>query len=322
MTLHYLPMAKKTKRSFADDECMHRLRLNDTFGRKRLNQITRYEIVKFHTNLKDQGLAPATCDHHVKLLKHSLNLAIDWGFLTEKNPAARVPLFNADNRVENLLSDEELQRLIAVLRTDSNRPVCLIILFLLSTGARLNEALQATWSQMDIQNRIWTVPAAISKSKRSRAIPLTDSALDVLNQLDTAEEFQYLFINRRTGKPFVTIRKVFGRLQRLANLSKHMRIHDARHTTAQIMCNAGRTLLEVQAVLGHRHYVSSIRYARLAKSTIHEAANVTSKKIGIAAPTATIALEKSVEVEHAFIIDGATATPTSVPTALEQSGQG
>ena len=179
---HYLVMAKKTKRSYVDDERMFRLRLCNFFGNKRLNQITRYEIIKFHAGLRDEGLAPASCDHYVKLLKHSLNCAIDWGLLNDKNPAARIPLFNADNQVENLLSDEELQRLLVVLRTDANRPICQIILFLLSTGARLNEALQAKWSQIDISARVWVVPALASKSKKNRAIPLTDSAIDVLRQ--------------------------------------------------------------------------------------------------------------------------------------------
>ena len=87
---------------------MHRLRLGPVFGNKRLNQITRYEIIKFHAGLKDEGLAPATCDHYVKLIKHALNCGIDWGLIDVKNPAARIPLFNADNRIENLLSDEEL----------------------------------------------------------------------------------------------------------------------------------------------------------------------------------------------------------------------
>ena len=86
------------------------------FGHRRLNQITRYEIIKFHGKLKDEGLAPATCDHYVKLLKHSLNLAIDWGLLNEKNPAARVPLFNASNVIQNIPNDEQVGRLLELLK--------------------------------------------------------------------------------------------------------------------------------------------------------------------------------------------------------------
>ena len=72
-----------------------------------------------------------------------------------------------------------------VLRTDENRPVCLIAMFLLSTGARLNEALSATWSQIDRENRVWRISAINSKSKRMRSVPLNDSALEVLAQLET-----------------------------------------------------------------------------------------------------------------------------------------
>jgi len=37
--------------------------------------------------------------------------------------------------VEHLLSDAEVERLVQVLRTDANRAVCRIALFLLSVGA-------------------------------------------------------------------------------------------------------------------------------------------------------------------------------------------
>lgn len=91
-----------------------------------------------------------------------------------------MPQFARDNRVERYLEEAQLQRLVTVLRTDANRPVCDIALFLQSTGARLNEALSATWNQIDRDNRVWRIPATNSKSKKIRAVPLNDSALEVL----------------------------------------------------------------------------------------------------------------------------------------------
>ncbi|MEI2659438.1 MAG: hypothetical protein V9G11_05275 [Bifidobacterium adolescentis] len=46
-----------------------------------------------------------------------------------------------DNQVENYLDPEQLDRLVEVLRTDENRMVCLILMFLISTGARLERSL-------------------------------------------------------------------------------------------------------------------------------------------------------------------------------------
>jgi len=237
-TDHYLPHVTPRKRSWKRDEELFRLRIETVFGDKKLDAIERKQIQSFHTALLAEGLAPASCDHHVKLIRQSLNLAVEWDML-ERNPASKVPLFNVDNKVEHYLDDDQLQRLLAVLRSpDSPRNVCLIALFLLSTGARLNEALQARWSQIDRQTRVWRIPAAVSKSGKIRVVPLNDSALDVLAQLDTEGEFDGLFVNRQTGKPYTTIMKVWSRLRLKAGLPQ-FRIHDLRHQYASFLVNAG-----------------------------------------------------------------------------------
>ena len=273
-TEHYLPYVKPRKRSWGKDEEMFRLRINKIFGRQRLNQITRHKIQSFHTSLKDEGLSASTCNHYVKLLKHSLNLAIDWDML-DINPAVRVPLFHEDNKMENYLDDAELARLMDVLQHDDNRAVCRIILFLLSTGARLNEALSARWDQVDIDRRVWKIPASNSKSKRIRSVPLNDSAINVLNQLGTDE---YLFINWQTEKPYTTISKVWGRLRKKAGLA-HLRIHDLRHGYASFLVNSGRTLYEVQQILGHSDPSVTQRYAHLSTKALQDAANSASEVI-------------------------------------------
>jgi integrase len=274
---HYMPYVKVRKRSWKTDLGFYRLRLKAEFGEFRLNQITRQHIQTFHTRMSDEGLAAATSNHYLKLLKHSLNLAIDWSML-DTNPASRIPLFHEDNQVENLLSDEQLERLLSVLKSDENRMVCLIALFLLSTGVRLNEALQAKWSQVDQKNRVWRIPAANSKSKRTRAVPLNDSALEVLTQLTTRERYEHVFINFQTELPYTTISKVWGRLRTKAGLP-HLRIHDLRHQFASFLVNSGQTLFMVQQILGHSSPSVTQRYAHLSTKSLQEAANSASVMI-------------------------------------------
>lgn len=279
----YLPYVKPRKRSWKRDEELFRLRIDDEFGSKRLNEISRQQIQTFHASVLGQGLSHATADHHVKLIRHALNLAVDWGML-DKNPAAGVPLFNRDNKLEHYLSDEELDRLLEVLRTDPNRTVCNVAMFLLSTGCRLNEALKATWPQIDQETRVWRIPASNSKSKRIRSVPLNDSALDVLGQLDTEGKFEYLFVNRLTGKPYGTIMKVWSRLRKKAGVP-HLRIHDLRHQYASFLVNSGRTLYEVQQILGHSDPSVTQRYAHLSSKSLQEAAASASHAIqGAASP--------------------------------------
>jgi len=270
MESHYLPYVQPRKRSWKKDEEMFRLRLNAVFGSQRLNQITRQQIQAFHTALKNDGLSESTCNHYVKLLKQAFNLAIDWELL-ETNPATRIPLFREEAR-ENYLSETELEQFLIVLRNDENRMICNVVYFLLSTGARLNEALSATWSQIDRRHRVWRIPASNSKSKKVRSVPLNDSAIDVLNQVGTEGSFDYLFINRQTGEHYTTISKVYDRLRRKAGLP-HLRIHDLRHQYASFLVNSGRTLYEVQQILGHSDPSVTQRYAHLSAKSLLDAAN-------------------------------------------------
>jgi integrase len=197
----HTPEGMKTS---SEDAELFRLRLKKAFGHLPLDRITRQQIQAFHTGLKEEGLAAASCNHYIKLLKHALNLAVEWEML-EKNPAARIPLFFEDNKVEHYMDEEEQSRLLHVLKTNHHRSVCLITLFLLSTGARLNEALKATWEQVDRSKRLWRIPAKDAKSGKVRSVPLNDSALYVLGQLDTEDTYEHLFINRKTKKPYVSL---------------------------------------------------------------------------------------------------------------------
>src|SRR5688572_3315365 len=103
---HVLPHLKLRIRSWDRSDEIYRLRLKAAFGGKRLNQITRHQIESFHSALAAEGLAAATANHHLKVLRSSLNLARQWGMLEGENPAARIPMLHEDNKVERYMNDE------------------------------------------------------------------------------------------------------------------------------------------------------------------------------------------------------------------------
>ena len=268
---HYLPYVKPRKRSWDRDEELYRLRIKAAFGSKRLNQVSRLQIQTFHSGLIDEGLAPATANHHAKLIRHMLNLAVEWNML-EKNPASRIHMFDEDNKEERYMNDEQLGNLMEVLKTDSAQSVCLITTFLLATGCRLNEALSATWSQVDKDKRVFRVAAKNSKSKRMRPVPLNDTAIEVLNQLTTEGIYEHLFINRKTKKPYVNIAKIWDKIRTKAGLP-HLRIHDLRHQAASNLINSGSSLYIVQQILGHSDPIITQRYAHLSMKSLNDASD-------------------------------------------------
>lgn len=296
METTYFDHIRSRKRSWASDVSLYKNYLKSDFGHLPLDQITRQQVQLMHTKLRtEKKLAFATADHGLKLIRQALNLANSWGLCTV-NPAAKVPLYGVDNKIEHYLDEAELARLLTVLRDpNSPRSVCQIALFLLSTGARLNEALSAKWCDINRTTRVWRIPATVSKSRKIRVVPLNDSALEVLAELNTEGEFDHLFVNRLTGKPYTTIMKVWSRLRLKAGLP-FLRIHDLRHMYASFLVNSGRTLYEVQACLGHSDPKVTMRYSHLSSKSLQDAAN-----------SASIAIQKGMPIVGAN--DAAAAVP-------------
>jgi site-specific recombinase XerD len=273
---HFGPHCTAHIRSAKKYDQLHRLYVSPRFGEMRLSQITRKDAQAMHVDmLEKMKLSPASADHAIKFMRRALNLAVQWDYL-EKNPLKNFELFMVDNQVENYLSDEQMQKLLTVLRTDSNRNVCNMLMLLLSTGARLNEVLSATWKNVSMDGRALKVDAIRSKSKRSRSIPLNDSAMWVLEQLDSRDKSAYLFpspVFAKDGKdlPYTNITRAWYRLQKLAGIK--IRAHDLRHGFASMLVSGGRSLYEVQQILGHSDPKVTMRYAHLSSKTLQEAAN-------------------------------------------------
>jgi len=276
---HYLPHAKVHNRGHKKKSQMYDLRLHRAFGHRRLDQIKRHGVNAWHVGLREDGLSPAYSDRFLALLRHAINQAVERDML-EKNPAAGVKSFNPDNKLEHYLGDDDLEKLLKVLKEDTARyrTVRMIALFLLSTGARLNEALQAKWKDVDRDNKVWRIPAITSKSKKVRSVHLNSSAIEVLGRLDTEDEFEWLFVNLKTRKPYTTIHKVWERLRAEAGLP-HLRIHDLRHQYASFLVNSGSTLYEVQQILGRGDPTITQHYAHLSSRALHDAADSASVAI-------------------------------------------
>jgi integrase len=55
--------------------------------------------------------------------------------------------------------------------------------FALLTAARTGEVLGATWGEIGINERVWTIPASRMKGKREHRVPLSDRAVAILKEM-------------------------------------------------------------------------------------------------------------------------------------------
>jgi integrase len=163
-----------------------------------------------------------------------------------------------------------------------------IILFLIYTGARKREALDAKWQDIDWDKKSWRIPK--TKSGKVRHIPLSKGALSVLEALENLclegrlgrhlkascladMSYRYIFPNIRTGQPYVSFFYSWNAARVRAGMPD-LRVHDLRHSFASFLVNAGRSLYEVQELLGHADIRTTSRYAHLSRERLIAAVEV------------------------------------------------
>lgn len=246
-------MAERTAlRSYRRDEwCM--VQLVQRFGRLRLLEITRARVEAFQRDEHERGLANATVNRSVALLRRALNRAVELGEI-EFNPIAKIKqLREAAPRLPTLSFEEERQLLEQLDDTAG-----FVVQLALETAARLGEMMALTWRNIDLDAATMTIED--SKSGSGRVVPLSPTAIETLRPRRALPAANVVIGIK--GKPIrghaVTqrTRRAFREMGR-----EDLRFHDLRHVAASRLLAAGASLPEVAAMLGHKTMIIAARYA-------------------------------------------------------------
>ncbi len=213
-------------------------------------------------------------NRHLAVLKAVLRKAAqDWGAL-EQVPS--ISLFKLRNQRYRWLTRAEEDRLL-----DTAAPHLRdLLVFLLDTGARLSEAAQLTWRDVQIDRLPrGMVKFMTTKSGLPRSVPLTRQCRAVAEHGSRPALPRgrcRVFLHRQTGpkngrprraKPFNRPHRAFYAACERAEVGD-FRIHDTRHTFASRLVMKGVPLMEVSKLLGHSSLAMTMRYAHLVSSLI------------------------------------------------------
>ncbi len=92
--------------------------------------------------------------------------------------------------------------------------------FMILTTARPSEALQARWSEVDRDNKVWTVPADRTKANRAHVVPLSDPAMAVLEAQARLRVGDCVFPGQRPDAP-LSYDPFATALRKIAPVSPH-----------------------------------------------------------------------------------------------------
>lgn len=261
----YSPFIRQYKRSANSDESKLALYLIPHFGNRRLCDITLHAIQLYLAGLR-KTLAPSTVNRHAALLSKMFSLALQWERV-DKNPCKGLQKLKENNLQQRFLTDDEIGRLAQVMPMEKNQTAANVVMILLLTGTRREEALKARWEHIDLAGGIWLLPD--TKSGNPRYVQLSEPAIDLLKGIPRIDS-PFVFPGRDPSKPLNNPRKAFTRLLNAAGI-EHIRLHDLRHTHASILVNQGESLFVVQQVLGHASPKTTQRYSHLSNSTLKAA---------------------------------------------------
>jgi len=269
----YLPFIQTYKRSWKCDLSTLRTHLLPAFGERSLDAFKRTDVLSLQQQWIRDGFAPGTINKYLVLLRYVFNLAIRWevpGITI--NPTKQVALLQVNNNRQRFLTTEEARALIEAVQASNNEVLEPIVSMLLLTGARKREVLDARWEDLDWQRRLWRIPK--TKAGKARYVPLSTATLGLLERRkQPSGRSGYIFPNPTTDKPFQSIYYAWDTARKEAGLDD-LRIHDLRHSFASFLINGGRSLYEVQQLLGHSNSNMTQRYAHLAHETLLDASDV------------------------------------------------
>ena len=196
-------------------------------------------------------------------IERVLDYAKSMGFRTGENPAAmkgNLEFSLAKKPTERIhqpsLHWRQLSTFIKELRK-SNAVSRLALEFLILTASRTSEVINAQWDEIDLDEKRWTIPATRMKMAKEHAIPLSPSAIAILEKVKGLNE-KWVFPNdKKKGAlsnmaMLEVVRGIKGYKDKVSN--KEIVVHGFRSTFRTWVSEATNYPAEIaEAALAHNN---------------------------------------------------------------------
>lgn len=253
--------AKPNKRSWEEDKRILMRNIQPIWGNRKAASITRRDVILLLDSIKER--APIAANRTLAVVRRMFNFAIERDLISA-SPCAAIKAPSKENQCTRCLTIDEIKLFWNSLNksdeTDTNKDIVkmspqtkLALKLQLVTAQRKGEVIGAEWKDIDLTNRVWTIPAAKAKNNNPHRVPLSDFALELLHEIKKlCGNSQWLFPAARVNKP-ITGEAISKALLRSipAIGTEPFTPHDIRRTGATHMTAMGISRLVVSKILNH-----------------------------------------------------------------------
>ena len=259
--------AKLRKKTWREDERRIERHVLPVWKGLSLEGITKQDVADLHHNIGKTR--PHEANRVLALISKIFNVAVDLGYLpeTHANPAYKIEPFEELSR-DRFVTKTELPKLTKAIDNAENYYSAKLIWLYLLTGARKTELMQAKWSDLDLKERVLTIPK--TKSKRPHYVQLSQPAVDLLEELPEQDGNPYLFPGRKPGAHLTDVRRTWNKIKAEAGL-QDVRGHDLRRTVGSWLAQSGSSLHLIGTALNHSNQKTTKTYARFQRENLQQA---------------------------------------------------
>lgn len=239
----------------------------------RIEELNKCKIIDWLASLHETSIRATS----INCYGRSLNAFFKWlhenDYILEK---LKIKKQATSSEVINVLPEENLKALLSYKPTDfGKKRIQAIILTVLDTGIRINEALTLTTSNVDLQSERLKV---MGKGRKERIVPFSPELRRILMRLLDSRELRglpkdrYVFSTRRGRKlSYDNTRKDYNNLCAELEIKKVGGFHRLRHTFATNFLKGGGNVMYLKDILGHSELRTTQIYVHADHDTLKEA---------------------------------------------------
>ena len=198
-----------------------------SLGSTRIDQITSSAVVSCLSMIWQEK--PETA----RRVKQRIRAVLDWAATREYRDFvdfSRIKMPKQGDTKGNFkaLAKKDVVPFIAAVAAAEPTIGRLALLFTIATAARSGEVRRATFEEIDLEAKVWTVPASRMKMEREHIVPLSDFAISVIARAKVlaGDNSDQLLFPARSGKPIsdMTMTKI------LRDMGVNATVHGFRST--------------------------------------------------------------------------------------------
>lgn len=201
--MHRKKARPKSARVLRAERAVWTTRLSPLIGHRSVHDVRRKEIIDIVRKLTQISASAGRKGN--ALISQLYSYATKSRDILQAHIAQDIPVQNSEPR-ERVLTDAEVRTIWDALvnpgKIGSNisTSMTLALRFLMVTCQRSGQAMGMKWSEVDFEERVWKCPAGTMKKRRTHLVPLSDLALEILNEADRMVGGKvYVFESPETG---------------------------------------------------------------------------------------------------------------------------